>query len=137
MLSQTPRNVQRRAHRKAYPQLRAVEAAWRNNNRERHNATSQAWKKRNPLKVRATQRLLKFDITQVEWDAQFAAQNFACAICKREDPGGKKDWCTDHDHVTGHLRGILCWACNVGLERFNDRVPVFLSAIDYLRTTQR
>ena len=39
------------------------------------------------------------------------AQGGVCAICKRQFKG-KVVGCVDHDHTSGHIRGVLCRACN-------------------------
>ncbi|BCJ35608.1 recombination endonuclease VII [Actinocatenispora thailandica] len=41
----------------------------------------------------------------------------------------------DHDHVTGGVRGILCFNCNGGLGHFRDNVEHLAKAISYLRGT--
>lgn len=62
------------------------------------------------------------------------AQGGACAICGATDPGMRRqEWATDHDHVTGEVRGILCHGCNVGLGAFKDSVDRLQRAIRYLR----
>lgn len=35
-------------------------------------------------------------------------QNGKCLICGREN----QDWCLDHDHESGYVRGVLCRSCN-------------------------
>lgn len=55
-------------------------------------------------------------------------QSNCCAIC---GDGGRL--VVDHDHVTGHTRGMLCGKCNTGLGMFKDSQKHLQSAIDYLR----
>jgi hypothetical protein len=38
----------------------------------------------------------------------------------------------DHHHVTGKIRGVLCFTCNVALGQLKDDVTLFRKAIDYL-----
>jgi hypothetical protein len=37
-------------------------------------------------------------------------QNNKCLICHRTVP--TKEWCLDHNHETGKIRGVLCRGCN-------------------------
>lgn len=57
-------------------------------------------------------------------------QDGLCAIC-RERPAAH----VDHDHLTGAVRGVLCFPCNVGLGQFRDRADILRKAITYLETT--
>jgi hypothetical protein len=57
-------------------------------------------------------------------------QDGLCAIC-RDRPAVH----VDHDHLTGAVRGVLCFPCNVGLGNFRDRTDILRTAIDYLETT--
>jgi Recombination endonuclease VII len=38
----------------------------------------------------------------------------------------------DHDHTTGHIRGLLCHNCNVGLGLFKENVTLLKEAAAYL-----
>lgn len=76
---------------------------------------------------------LSYNLTVELWDALLESQGRQCKVCKTFDPG-PKGWHTDHDHVTGKVRGILCSSCNVGLGCFHDSVDRLQRAIEYLRS---
>ncbi len=54
---------------------------------------------------------LFFFLTLNEWDLIDAFQNHVCAICKHPNKSGQR-LSTDHSHITGLLRGLLCQRCN-------------------------
>jgi hypothetical protein len=56
------------------------------------------------------------------------AQGGVCAICQKE----MDKYDTDHDHVTGAIRGFLCRKCNLALGLFGDDVEVLRRAVAYL-----
>jgi hypothetical protein len=57
------------------------------------------------------------------------AQEFKCAICKKEKP-----LVVDHAHYGDEaVRGGLCSACNCALGLFGENVAVMESAIAYLK----
>ncbi len=69
----------------------------------------------------------KYGLTLEEFDEMLAAQGGRCAICGKPDPDN-----VDHDHVTGRVRGILCWNCNVGVGQFEDDIERLIAATSYL-----
>jgi hypothetical protein len=72
----------------------------------------------------------RYGITSADVDAMIAAQGGVCALC-----GERKPEHVDHDHVTGRVRGVLCFCCNQGLGNFRDRPDILRTAITYLETT--
>jgi hypothetical protein len=79
----------------------------------------------------------KYGVTQEEYLLLLKEQDFKCAICKTEEPGGRhSNWHIDHNHNTDVVRGLLCHNCNRGLGFFKDD-PYFLdNAINYLCNTK-
>ncbi|WP_347178584.1 endonuclease VII domain-containing protein [Streptomyces iconiensis] len=56
-------------------------------------------------------------------DGQFGI----CPICLKPEPQH-----VDHDHVTGRVRGVLCFSCNAALGQLKDRPDVMRRAIAYV-----
>lgn len=52
------------------------------------------------------------NITTAQYAALEQQQNGKCAICKRTRGAHSRRLAVDHDHVTGKVRGLLCWSCN-------------------------
>jgi hypothetical protein len=65
----------------------------------------------------------RFGITLTQYDEMLAKQHGVCAICfqpettlyKRNGIEKAKPLSVDHDHVTGRVRGLLCFRCNAYL----------------------
>ena len=69
----------------------------------------------------------RYGIGADDFDRMVADQGGVCLICERPDPEH-----VDHDHVTGKVRGILCFNCNGGLGQFKDDIDALLAAATYL-----
>jgi hypothetical protein len=91
-----------------------------------------AWREKNPDKYKNNHLKRKYGITVDQWNLLFELQDNKCAICKCSDPG-TTGWATDHDHLTGKVRGILCYSCNWGLGNFKDNILILEEAGRYLR----
>lgn len=105
---------------------------WNKRNRDHVNESGKAWKKKNPEAMRKY-RFKKYGLTVEQYDAMFAAQGGKCAICGTTTPRADvADFCVDHDHETGAVRGLLCFACNAGIGQMQDSTRILLSAVDYL-----
>jgi hypothetical protein len=65
--------------------------------------------------------LKKYGLTPEDYDTMLKQQQGVCALCKTAPEN--KNLAVDHDHRTGHVRGLLCDPCNRSLhgvdERFN------------------
>lgn len=98
------------------------------------------WALENPVKARehSRRKLLgkKYNMTIEEHDALFASQGFACAACGADAPNSKKGWSTDHCHLSGKVRGILCHHCNVGIGHAKDNTETLRGWIAYLEKSK-
>lgn len=56
-----------------------------------------------------------------------------CHICCRKFKT-ERDRSIDHCHVTGVIRGQLCFSCNTALGHFKDDIDVLKSALRYLES---
>lgn len=96
------------------------------------------WSHRNPEASARHKRnhhlLHRFGITLAEAEQMLADQDGRCTICREpiKDARGYNPH-VDHDHVTGKVRGILCFHCNAGLGQFHDDCALLQAAIEYLR----
>lgn len=82
------------------------------------------------LYSRHRSRKEKFGLDEDAWNTLFELQGSKCDICGVMEH--KLTWQTDHNHVTGKTRGILCADCNFLLGNAKDDTSILLSAIEYL-----
>lgn len=97
-----------------------------------HNARTRATRQRLYGWSREYHLRRRYGIGQKEFDELLAAQGGVCGIC-----GGAEPEHVDHDHVTGYIRGVLCFNCNGGLGHFRDDIARMNKAIAYLSATSR
>ncbi len=72
----------------------------------------------------------EYGLTPEAYAALVDGQGGLCAICREREAQH-----VDHDHMTGAVRGVLCFPCNAALGQLKDRVDLLKAAIDYLETT--
>lgn len=65
------------------------------------------------------------------YEAQLARQGGGCAICGKPEMTQRLH--TDHHHLTGECRGLLCWACNATIGRARDDANRLTVAGIYLK----
>lgn len=75
--------------------------------------------------------LRQFGLTRAQWGALFEQQGRSCACC-RKDLGDGFRAAVDHDHVTGLVRGILCFDCNTSIGKLGDNAAGLARALAYL-----
>lgn len=79
-------------------------------------------------------RKLLYSITQEQYETLWDACEGRCPLCDKQfRPTPNRHDVIDHDHETGHIRGLLCGGCNYALGSRPDQW--FLNANEYLRHT--
>lgn len=64
--------------------------------------------------------------------SRLESQGSSCLVCRRPITADTAH--VDHDHVTGKVRGILCFRCNSGMGHFADDPDTLVRAARYLLT---
>lgn len=79
----------------------------------------------------------RFGISQERYVEMHDHQRGVCAICSRPETavirGKPITLAVDHCHSGGHVRELLCTACNKALGGFDDNIERMEAAIAYLR----
>lgn len=73
-----------------------------------------------------------YGITLEDYETILKKQKQSCGVCGKHRQTFKTNLAVDHDHVTGEVRGALCFYCNrkvIGRHRNPD---LFISAAKYL-----
>jgi len=80
-----------------------------------------------------------YNLTDEEYDNLYSDPR--CHICGEQETqvvyGKVKELSVDHCHDGGHVRGLLCQSCNVGLGAFQDDVGKLLAAVQYLLNEEK
>lgn len=72
-------------------------------------------------------------ITKELYEQMLSRQEGGCAICGRTEGEEGRFLAIDHDHTTGRLRGLLCFACNVAIGHLGDDPDTLQKAVSYLQ----
>ena len=75
--------------------------------------------------------LRQFGLILEDFERMVAEVEGRCEICGQECQFGR-DLCVDHCHTTGHVRGLLCGRCNLGIGQLGDDPELLRKAADYL-----
>lgn len=112
---------------------KAAYKRWYDKNKAQGRAKSAAWRAANPA------RSQEYNFKETGFTAELfkiamEMQGFCCAICRTPFADlPKRQAHADHDHLTGHPRGILCQKCNHGLGMFGDSPARLRAALSYLK----
>ena len=119
--------------------------------KDKRNAITAAWRRKNGMTERENRRLKwandpdfardyelksKYGIRLTDVDTMLAAQNGLCLICDRDITGrtaARAKAVVDHCHATKKVRGLLCFRCNSSLGAFGDNPGTLDRAAAYLR----
>jgi hypothetical protein len=117
---------------------RAKAMTWKRLHRGRFGKYQKEWhaahRARELKKMKARRLWRHYQITPRLYAEMREAQRGLCAICGIKP---SKKLVVDHDHSTGHIRGLLCAQCNTGLGLFKDNARALHGAIEYLRSADK
>jgi len=99
---------------------------------ERYRSKNRRWKKENPEKIQAHGLKRRYGITTQTYNNMLSLQKGCCAICGKESCSTGNNFCVDHCHKTGKIRGLLCRKCNVGIGQLLDSPSLLRKAAEYL-----
>jgi hypothetical protein len=106
---------------------------WKNKNRKQLIKTEKIWLQDNPDYHRRLHLKKTYKISLENYNNLLKSQNGVCAICGQIEKINNRSLSIDHDHVTGKIRGLLCYECNTGLGKFKDNEILLNKASDYLK----
>lgn len=94
----------------------------------------------NKEKIKRKQRDIRYKesygISLEDYDKILEKQGNKCACCgsteASKSPGKWANFCVDHCHLTGKVRGLLCNSCNIGIGKLGDNLDGVLNAVSYL-----
>jgi hypothetical protein len=97
----------------------------------------QAWRERNPDKVKNMDLRKRFGITLDQYRQMSLEQDHKCALCIQPETavdakGAERFMAVDHCHKTGKIRALLCASCNKALGGFKDDPALLRKAAEYI-----
>jgi hypothetical protein len=111
---------------------RCQSAAWMAAHQQSHKHKVLEWRRSfrnsNFCSVRNSELKKRFGITRLEWGMMFDEQLGICANDNCSNPATE----TDHNHMNGIIRGILCKFCNQSLGMLKDDKAKIIGLANYL-----
>ena len=121
---QAERNREKQARHYSKPISKKKRAAYQRNHDVQEK--KRAWEKNYRNKT-------KYGLLKEDYDRMFCEQGGKCAICGRDNWGGRYNTpYVDHDHKTGFVRGLLCYYCNISSGLINDDPKLAIKMSRYL-----
>ena len=114
-------------------------ARWIKSNPGNHGSTERKnqWRKDHPEWSKKASRKHslkhKYSMTMEQFEELFDAQGGVCAICGKPELVTGRTLAVDHDHISGHVRGLLCSRCNLVLGLIGDSTEILSASIQYLK----
>lgn len=123
-----------------YPYCRSCRtAATKIHHDKPENKKQRKWYNQKYEPIAENKRLIKnYGISLEHYNNILKSQSECCAICHRHismsltKSGKPKKLAVDHHHLTGAIRGLLCFQCNSGLGNFKENISFLQKAISYL-----
>jgi hypothetical protein len=132
----------RNKYRKQNPDSKETKNKWTKKNRKRINAKARLYRAKNTKKFKSYTLKRDFGITLEQYETTLELQNGLCKLCNEPEKtfhqsGKLKDLAVDHDHLTGKIRGLLCWVCNTGIGKLKDSPELLRKAANYIEESRK
>jgi len=135
LLSNFNNNKSQKDGKSVYCRKCSVEERKESRRRKREGLSSKSEIKKEKIKGLDRKQLKKnstlkynYGITLEDYNILLKNQESKCLICKDV----YNNLVVDHDHKTGEVRGLLCYACNSGIGLLKENKNILLSAIEHL-----
>jgi len=120
--------------RKARKEKKSTKSLYKQSDKEKNAKLNdyynrEGWKKQKEL-VWSKRGIKNF--TYKQFEEMRKLQKNKCYICN-SGPSNNQSLHTDHDHVTGKVRKLLCNNCNNGMGKLKDSVELLQKVITYLK----
>lgn len=79
----------------------------------------------------------KYNMTLEKYNQMFEDQRGVCAVCGVPAGDLKRNLAVDHNHRTGKIRGLLCFACNSLIGRIEKNPLLIPTMMKYIRTRNK
>lgn len=110
---------------------------WKNPTVRREKRREWYWKNHSASlqrKRKESWKIYGINITLKQWKSLHEKQNGCCAICGVHESFFENALAVDHNHLTGKVRGLLCFICNrylVGIfEKYEHLIPKVMEYIN-------
>lgn len=124
------------ARRKTYTAYYASKIATSESAMESRRQRGKALYSKDSVNIKYRRAKSRFGVSREQIDTMISVQRGLCANrgCGIEIKFGDRMTHIDHDHVTGRVRGLLCFSCNVALGNLKESKNRMLGLIEYLET---
>ena len=113
-----------------FPRNRRTKSGYATYCKPCHNARGDESRRRLHGSSRHYHLKRRYGIGATEVEHLIREQGGVCLICGKRNPDH-----VDHDHVTGRVRGVLCFNCNGGIGQFSDDPARLYRAAFYVEDT--
>jgi len=107
--------------------VRLKSKEYKSKNRKKVLAKKKIYNDNNGYVIRLKAR---YNLTIDDYKKMVIKQNNRCYICGNLDT---RKLCVDHNHITGEVRALLCYRCNISLGLINESVETLQSMVEYIK----
>lgn len=109
-------------------------AEWRSRNQDKASKYGKDWREKNPERAIIGRIASTYNLSIESAGYWYKQSMTPCDSCGTPwEPDNKRRLFIDHDHITGHVRGILCHHCNSALGLLKEDNEKILALLLYNR----